>query len=253
MYSPNPYGQMQPMTTAGALGGAVAYLRKVYALFAGGIGVAILGGLAALYVGQPTVVGETGGVTVAVPPMIGFAMEHTFIMFAIFIAAFFGAKLARQTPGLNVAALFGFSFVTGVVVAPLVFIALLLSAAGQTLDPSPVRDAFLLTGAAFTGLTGYVFVTKKDFSYMGASLSIGLWVLIGASILGLFFHAAVLQLAMASVGVLLFSGYILYDTSRILQDREERDAVGAALRLFLDVVNLFQDLLIILMSNRRER
>ena len=121
---------------------------------------------------------------------------------------------------------------------------------GATMDPSPVRDAFLLTGASFTGLTGYVLITRKDFSFLGASLSMGLWVVLGAMLLSFFVQSAALSLAIASVGVILFSGYILYDTSRILRD-PERNAVSAALRLFLDVVNLFLSLLRILSSSRR--
>jgi modulator of FtsH protease len=67
----------------------------------------------------------------------------------------------------------------------------------------------------------------------------------------MFLHSSALSLAVASVSVLLFSGYILYDTSRILRAGEEDDAVGAALRLFLDVVNLFLALLRILSASRR--
>ena len=79
----------------------------------------------------------------------------------------------------------------------------------------------------------------------------GLWVVIGAMVLGFFFHSAALQLAIASVGVLLFCGYILFDTSRMLRGRRlGSDAVGAALGLFLDVVNLFLFLLRILSSRR---
>jgi modulator of FtsH protease len=237
-------------STAGALPGAIAYLRKVYSLFAGGILFAIAGALVALYAGQPTVVGESGGVSVALPPVVAFGVEHWVLMFLMYLGAFFAASFARRIPGVNVAALFGYTFVTGLFIAPSIFFAMLLASSGATLDPSPVRDAFLLTGAAFTGLTGYVFVTKKDFSFLGASLSIGLWVVLGAMLLSFFLHSAVLQLAIASVGVLLFAGYILYDTSRILQDREERDAVGSALRLFLDVVNMFLFLLRILSSAR---
>jgi len=116
-------------------------------------------------------------------------------------------------------------------------------------DASPVRDAFLLTGVAFVGLTGYVMVSRRDFSFLGAALNIGLWVLLGAMLLGFFVHSAAFGLAIASVGVLLFAGYILFDTWQILNSRED-DAVGAALRLFLDVVNLFLMLVRILASSR---
>ncbi|MGH7329418.1 MAG: Bax inhibitor-1/YccA family protein, partial [Polyangiaceae bacterium] len=203
-----------------------------------------------LYAGTPTAVGEAGGATIALPPIVAFGVEHWILTFILYIGAFFAASSVRRIPGVNVAALFGYTFVTGLFIAPSIFFAMLLASQGATLDPSPVRDAFLLTGAAFTGLTGYVFVTKKDFSYLGASLSIGLWVVLGAIILSMFLHSAVLELAIASVGVLLFAGYILYDTSRILQDRDEREPVGSALRLFLDVVNMFLFLLRILSSAR---
>ena len=116
-----------------------------------------------------------------------------------------------------------------------------------------MRDAFLLTAITFGGLTGYCFVTKRDFSFMGAALSTGLWVVIGASLLGFFFHSTALSLAVASVAVILFAGYILYDTSRILRSGAVAtgDAVSAALSLFLDVINLFLALLRILSSQRR--
>lgn len=253
MYSPNPMRQMPPQQSTFENVGtsSLAYLRKVYALFGGGIATAIVGGLLALYAGSPTMVADGNGDMVAIPPAIAFAMNHPFMLLIVFIGAFFGARFTRTMPGINVAALFGFTFITGLVVAPSIFIATVMASHGATLDPSPVRDAFILTGAAFTGLTGYVFITKKDFSFLGGMLSTGLWVVLGAMLLGFFFHSATFQLAIASVGVLLFAGYILYDTSRILRDRDERDPVSSALRLFLDVVNLFQFLLQILASGRR--
>ena len=73
---------------------------------------------------------------------------------------------------------------------------------------------------------------------------------IGASLLALLFHSSALSLAVASVSVLVFAGFILYDTSRILRSGGG-DAVGAALSLFLSVINLFLALLRILSSQRR--
>jgi modulator of FtsH protease len=249
--SPSPIRPAQNEGVGVVIGSSIAYLRKVYALFAGGIAFAIAGALVALYVGEPTVVGSMrGGETLALPPIVAFSVQHWFITFGLYIAAFFGATAVRRVRGLNVAALFGYTFITGLFIAPSLFFAQMMASAGATLDPSPIRDAFLLTGAAFTGLTGYVFVTKKDFSFLGASLSMGLWVLLGAMVLGFFLNSAALQLAIASVGVLLFSGYILYDTSRILRSEGPREAVSDALGLFLDVVNLFLFLLRILSSGR---
>lgn len=224
-------------------------MRRVYLLFTGGVGFAVAGALVALYVGTPVELATRGGAAVRVPPVIAFGMEHWILMLVLYIGAFFAASFARRIRGVNVFALFAYAYVTGLFIAPAVFVAQVMAGAGHTLDASPVRDAFLLTAAAFVGLSGYTLVTRRDFSNLGAALTMGLFVLIGASILGIFVHAAAFQLAIASVGVLLFAGYILYDTSRIMRSGED-DAVGAALSLFLDVVNMFLFLLRILSSSR---
>jgi modulator of FtsH protease len=223
----------------------------VYTLLTAGIGFAIVGAMVALYAGAPVTLGSRGGESLTVPPVVAFELQHGIIMMLLFFGAFFAASSARRVRGLNLVALFGYTFVTGLFVAPSVFIASAMAAAGGTMDASPVRDAFLLTGAAFTGLTAYCFVTRKDFSFLAAALNTGIWVVIGASLLAMFLGSSALSLAVASVSVLLFSGYILYDTSRILREGDDGDAVGAALRLFLDVVNLFLALLRILAASRR--
>jgi modulator of FtsH protease len=84
---------------------------------------------------------------------------------------------------------------------------------------------------------------------MRVALVMGLFVVIGASVLNLFIGSSVFGLAIASVCVLLFGAYILYDTSRLLR-AGERDAVGAAISLYLDFLNLFLALLRILSARR---
>ncbi len=242
--------QQYPVSQGTATQAILPYLRRVYSLFLGGVVFAVVGALVALYSGAPVPL-DMGGGQLAVPPMVAFGLQHGIIAIIVYIAAFFGANMVRRKPGINLVALFGYTFITGVFIAPALFIAQLAASHGATLSPAPVRDAFLLTAGAFTGLTGYVLITKRDFSFMGAGLSMGLWVIIGASLLNFFFHSSVFQLAISSVGVLLFCGYILFDTSRILKERDESDPIGAALRLFLDVINLFMFLLQILSSGRR--
>jgi modulator of FtsH protease len=242
--NPSPTYARETIRTASA----AQYLRRVYLYFTGGIAAAIAGALIALYAGQPVDVGAG----VAVPPIVAFGMQHWILALVAYFGAFMVASFVRRSPGLNVAALGAYGFITGLFLAPMLFFAQLAATQGQTLSASPVRDAFLLTGAAFTGLSGYVLISRKSFSFLGAALSMGIWVILGAMILGMFLHSAVFQLAIASVGVLLFCGYILYDTSRILHEPDD-DPVGAALRLFLDVVNLFVFLLRILASSSRDR
>lgn len=242
---------MYNMTPQAQAGGTIsspstlAYLRRVYSYFSGGIAAAIAGALIALYAGAPVEVADG----VAVPPIVAFAIQHWLIGLIAYFGAFMVASFVRRSPGLNVLALGAYTFITGLYLAPMLFFAQLMASHGQTLDASPVRDAFLLTGAAFTGLTGYVMITRKNFSFLGAGLTMGLWVVLGAMVLGIFIHSAALSLAIASVGVLLFCGYILYDTSRILHEADD-NPIGAALRLFLDVVNLFVFLVRILSSQR---
>jgi modulator of FtsH protease len=234
-----------PTVRAIQAGASLGYLRRVYLFFTLGIAAAIGGAFVSLYAGAPV---QLSG-ELAVPPLVAFAMEHWIVALLAYFGTFMVANVMRRAPGLNALALFAYTFVTGLFLAPTLFFAQLMATHGQTLDASPVRDAFLLTGAAFVGLSGYVLVTRKDFSFLGAALSMGIWVILGAMILGMFLHSAALSLAVASVGVLLFGGYILYDTSRILHEPDD-DAVGAALRLFLDVVNLCLFLLRILASQR---
>ena len=248
MVGPRLVAVRSPQVAAVSYGATLPYLRKVYAFFTGGVFFALMGGLIALYAGTP-VLTETGEGALAIPPLVAFGMQHYIVMTLVYLGAFFLASSLRRTPGLNLAALFGYTFLSGLFLAPSLFAAQVLATQGATLDASPVRDALILTGAAFVGLTGFVFVSRRDFSFLGASLSMGLWVVLGAMLLGVFVHSAALSLAVASVGVLLFSGYILYDTSRLLRD-PEADAVSAALRLFLDVINLFLFLLRILSSSR---
>jgi modulator of FtsH protease len=242
--SPLPYATRAPVANV------LPFVRRVYTLLTAGIGFAIAGAMVALYAGEPVGIQSQTG-TLDVPPVVAFELQHGIIMMVLFFGAFFGASFARKIRGVNLVALFGYTFVTGLFVAPTVFIAGAMASAGQTMDASPVRDAFLLTGAAFTGLTAYCFITRKDFSFLAAALNTGIWVVIGASLLAMFLGSSALSLAVASVSVLLFSGYILYDTSRILREGDDGDAIGAALRLFLDVVNLFLALLRILAASRR--
>jgi modulator of FtsH protease len=253
MQNYSPLGNAPPSRNIAAVSGSAVlpFIRRVYSLLTVGMIFAALGAMVALYAGAPVALPAGRGELLSVPPVVAFELQHGIVMLLVFFGAFFGANFARSRPGLNVAALLGFTFVTGLFLAPSLFIAQLQATAGETLDPSPVRDAFLLSAITFGGLTGYCFVTKRDFSFMGAALSTGLWVVIGAGLLAMLFHSSALSLAVASVSILLFAGYILFDTSRILR-AGAGDAVGAALSLFLDVINLFLALLRILSSSRRD-
>lgn len=230
----------------------VAFLQKVYGLFTGSLAMAALGAIVALYAGagvsQFTV--QAGSEVMTVPPLVALFLKHPFIGMIVPFGAIMAASFLRAKPGINVAALLGATFISGISLGPTLFWAQLMATAGGTLSPAPIRDAFLLTVMGFGGLTGYVFVSKRDFSFLRGFVSIGLFVLLGAMLLNFFVGGESFGLAISSVGVILFGAFVLYDTSRLLRE-ESRDAVGGALSLYLNFVNMFLFLLRILASGRR--
>ncbi len=103
------------------------------------------------------------------------------------------------------------------------------------------------TAIVFFGLSAYVLTTRKDFSFMGGFLMIGLIVAIvgslGAFIASLFgADISMFSLAISGMIVLLMSGFILYDTSRIIHGGET-NYIMATVSLYLDIYNLFTALL----------
>ncbi|OGT51291.1 MAG: BAX inhibitor protein [Gammaproteobacteria bacterium RIFCSPHIGHO2_12_FULL_42_13] len=109
------------------------------------------------------------------------------------------------------------------------------------------------TAVVFLGLSGYVLASKKDFSYLGGFLFIVLLAGVMLSLTSMFFHLPMLQLGMSALFVVLFSAYILFDTSRILHGGES-NYISATVSLYLDILNLFIALLQILSyfaGNRR--
>ena len=105
---------------------------------------------------------------------------------------------------------------------------------------STVLTAAVITTAVTLALTAYVHKTGKDFSRMGGFLFAGLIVVILASIAAMFVPA--MQAGVSAVAALLFSGFILYDTSRLVRG-EETNYVMAAVSMYLNVLNLFLSVL----------
>ncbi|MBV5279102.1 MAG: Bax inhibitor-1/YccA family protein [Campylobacteraceae bacterium] len=152
----------------------------------------------------------------------------------------FGLYAAKRKPGLNIALLFGFTFLTGLTLAPL-----LSSILGIAGGANIVANAFILTTVAFGGLSVFAMNTKRDFSGMGKILFVTLIVIVVAGLMNIFFHSPILQLAIASISSILFSAFILYDTQNIIKGAYETP-IEAAIALYLDFLNLFVSLLQIL-------
>lgn len=124
---------------------------------------------------------------------------------------------------------------------------------GFSNGPELVTAALASTGALFFALSGYAMTTRKDFSYMGGFLFIGLTIALLVSIAGLFFNMPGLQLAISGAIVLLMSGYLLYQTSLIINGGE-RNYIMATVSLYITLLNLFTSLLQLLaaFSGRRD-
>ncbi|ENS5607020.1 Bax inhibitor-1/YccA family protein [Vibrio mimicus] len=111
--------------------------------------------------------------------------------------------------------------------------------------PIVIAQALGLTGMVFLGLSAYTITSKKDFSFMRNFLIAGLIIVIVASLINIFVSSTVAHLAISSVSALVFSGFILFDTSRIVRG-EETNYVSATISMYLNILNLFTSLLSIL-------
>ena len=175
----------------------------------------------------------------------GLGMAHTIAswywgLVILEFALLFGLYAAKNKAGLNMILLFGFTFVSGLTLVPL-----LSSVLGLKNGASIVANAFILTTVAFGGLSVFAMNTKRDFSGMGKMLFIALIVIVVAGLINIFFHSPILQLAIASISSILFSAFILYDTQNIIKGQYETPIEGA-IALYLDFLNLFVSLLQIL-------
>lgn len=110
---------------------------------------------------------------------------------------------------------------------------------------SIVGNALFATAAVFASLSAYVLTTKKDFSFLGGFLFTGLIVALLATIGLMFFQVPALSLAVSAMLVMLASGYILFDTSRIIHGGET-NYVMATVALYVDIYMLFTNLLALL-------
>jgi modulator of FtsH protease len=108
--------------------------------------------------------------------------------------------------------------------------------------PALVMQALGGTGLVFFGLSAYALTTRKDFSYMGGFLMVGLLVAVVAMIANIFLAIPALSLTISAAVVMIMSGLILYDTSRIINGGET-NYIRATVSLYLDIYNLFIHLL----------
>jgi len=179
----------------------------------------------------------------------------------IFSALCAGAAVAFRMPPLGMlvtmVGYFGLLFLTtrfSNSSLGLLFVFALTGFMGLTLGPIislylsiPNGDQIVMTamggtGVIFLGLSGYVLTTRKDFSFIGGFLMVGILVAFLAGIASVFLHMPGLSLAVSAMFILLMSGMILYQTSEIIHGGET-NYILATVTLFVAIYNLFLSLL----------
>ena len=111
--------------------------------------------------------------------------------------------------------------------------------------PALITQALGGTAVVFLSLSAYALVSKKDFSFMGGFLMVGMIVILIAAIANIFFAVPALSLAVSAGIIFLMSGFILFDTSRIIHGGE-RNYILATVSLYLSIYNIFVNLLALL-------
>ncbi|MGR6873303.1 Bax inhibitor-1/YccA family protein [Pseudomonas sp. HK3] len=156
------------------------------------------------------------------------------------LVGFFGLLFAVskfQNSRLGIVCVFALTGFMGVTLGPI--LNAYLSLPGGS---SIIMNAMGATGAIFLGLSAYVITTKKDFSFMGGFLAVGILVGFLAGLGAFFFEMPALSLVVSAMFVLLMSGLILYQTSDIINSGET-NYVMATTTLFVSIFNLFTSLL----------
>ena len=189
----------------------------------------------------PTVIGALVGMSID----FSVIALHPFMAFGAFMLVTMGMQMgitANRNNSMGIVLLFGYTFLLGLMLGPILQHAVHLNNGGQLVGLAAGSTGLIFLTMAAIGTT-----TKKDFSYMGKFLSIGIMVAFIAIIANMFFHIPALSVAISSVFVLISSGFIMYEVNQIVRGGET-NYVMATLSLFISIYNIFTSLLNILMS-----
>ncbi|MCC7135796.1 MAG: Bax inhibitor-1/YccA family protein [Nitrosomonas sp.] len=194
----------------------------------------------------PTVIGAFMGLStnfsfLAESPIIG-----SLVMLAAMIGLMFAVSATRNSIW-GVILLFTFTFVAGWWLGPILQFALNFNNGSQLIGVAAAG-----TGVIFLTLASIATITKKDFGFLRNFLLVGLALIILASLANLFFAIPAVSLAVSAAAVLIFSGFILFDVSRIVNGGET-NYVMATLGIYLSIYNLFISLLQLLLAFSGER
>jgi len=146
--------------------------------------------------------------------------------------------------GMGIFVVFGFTGLLGLGLGPMLNQYLAMENGSQL-----IGTALGGTGIIFLALSGYALTTKKDFSFLGGFLMVGMFVVLAAILANIFLAIPALSLAISAVVIMIMSGFILYDTGRIINGGETNYLMATA-SLYLSIYNIFIHLLNILGMTR---
>ncbi|MCD1259281.1 Bax inhibitor-1/YccA family protein [Paenibacillus athensensis] len=130
--------------------------------------------------------------------------------------------------------LYSFTAITGVTLYPVIM------AYGSQIGANVVSGAFLATTLIFGGLAFYAHRSQRDFSYLGGFLFAATIGLVVMGLLSMFVSfGSTMTIVWSMIGILIFSGWVLYDVSQYREGVEPQEVPLAALNIFLDFINLF--------------
>jgi len=220
-----------------------------------------------------TIEGQTAAASARAALATNRVIRNTYLLLALtlgFSALTAAASLALKLPHpglvITLAGYFGLLFLTTKFrdrALGLAFVFALTGFMGYTLGPilnaylgmpngpQLVMTALGATGAVFLGLSGYALASRKDFSFIGGFLMVGILVAFLAGLGAIFFDLPGLSLAVSAMFVLLMSGLILYQTSSIIHGGET-NYIMATVTLYVSIFNLFTSLLHLLGFANRE-
>jgi modulator of FtsH protease len=193
----------------------------------------------------PTIIGAMIGMSTA-----GLIIQHPIVTSLVMLAAVIGlqfAIVANRNSGLGIALLLLMTFILGWWLGPLLTVALALRN-----GPQLVGFAAAGTGVIFFVMATIATTTKRDFSFMGKFLFVGMIALLIAMVANMFLQIPALALTISTLVIVVFSLFLLHDVSRIVNGGETNYIV-ATTGVYMSLFNIFANLLQLLMALTGQR
>jgi modulator of FtsH protease len=188
----------------------------------------------------PTVLGAWAGVAFNVAGVMGARPGMTLIVFLVGAFGLMFAIEKNKNSGLGVALLLVFTFFMGVMLSRLLAFVL-----GFSNGVSLITLAFGGTAIIFGAMATIATVSKRDFSGLGKWLMVGAVIILVAALANFFLQLPALMLTISVLAIAIFSAFMLYDVQRVVNGGET-NYVSATLAIYLDLYNVFSNLLALL-------